>query len=203
MTPTPPSFTVNWDYRCPFARNAHEHLVAALQAGAPWDVQFMPFALEQVHVAEGGVDVWDDPAKAPALFPMQAAIVVRDTLPERFLDVHLALFRARHADGRDLRDEAVVAQVLSDQGVDAGEVLDQVADGWPLDTFRKDHERQVVDHAAFGVPTFIAGDQAVFGRLMDRPEGVTDRAKATIERVLGLLTGWPELNEFKHTSIPR
>ncbi|WP_268904181.1 hypothetical protein [Candidatus Frankia alpina] len=24
-----------------------------------------------------------------------------------------------------------------------------------------------------------------------------------VERVVDLLTGWPELNEFKHTSIPR
>ena len=27
-------FAVNWDYRCPFARNAHEHLVEGLDAGA-------------------------------------------------------------------------------------------------------------------------------------------------------------------------
>ena len=27
------SFGVTFDYRCPFARNAHEHLVAGLQAG--------------------------------------------------------------------------------------------------------------------------------------------------------------------------
>ena len=32
------SFDVNWDYRCPFARNAHEHLVAALAGGADWEV---------------------------------------------------------------------------------------------------------------------------------------------------------------------
>jgi hypothetical protein len=24
-----------------------------------------------------------------------------------------------------------------------------------------------------------------------------------VERVVGLLGGWPDLNEFKHTSIPR
>jgi len=27
-------FGVNWDYRCPFARNLHEHLVLALSDGA-------------------------------------------------------------------------------------------------------------------------------------------------------------------------
>ncbi len=25
----------------------------------------------------------------------------------------------------------------------------------------------------------------------------------TIERIVDLLVGWPDLNEFKHTSIPR
>ena len=26
------SFSVTWDYLCPFARNAHEHLITALEA---------------------------------------------------------------------------------------------------------------------------------------------------------------------------
>ena len=61
------SFAVTWDYRCPFARNAHEHLAAALAAGADWDVTFLPFSLSQAHVPEGGAPVWDDPDKAKDL----------------------------------------------------------------------------------------------------------------------------------------
>ena len=57
-------FAVTWDYRCPFARNAHEHLIDALADGAGWDVTFLPFSLTQTHVPEGGVAVWDDPTKA-------------------------------------------------------------------------------------------------------------------------------------------
>ena len=197
------SFTVNWDYRCPFARNAHEHVVAGLQAGAPWNVRFVPFSLEQAHVPEGGTDVWDDPSKAPVLQAMLAGIAVRDIAPERFLDVHLGLFRARHANGRDLRDEDVVTDVLAAAGVDPDDVLGHVDDGWPLEVFRKEHEEAVAEHAVFGVPTFVAGGRAVFVRLMDRPEGDGDHAGATVERVLDLLTGWPALNEFKHTTIPR
>jgi len=37
------TFAVTWDYRCPFARNAHEHVLTALDAGADWDVRFVPF----------------------------------------------------------------------------------------------------------------------------------------------------------------
>jgi len=57
-------------------------------------------------------------------------------------------------------------------------------------------------HHVWGVPTFIIGDRAVFVRLMHRPDGDAALATATIERVLGLLD-WPDLNEFKHTTVPR
>ena len=54
----------------------------------------------------------------------------------------------------------------------------------------------------WGVPTFIVDDQAAFVRFMNRPDGDGEVARRTVERVVDLL-GWPELNEFKHTSIPR
>ena len=47
---------------------------------------------------------------------IEAGLMVRDRFPDRFPDVHLALFAARHDEGRDLRDEAVVRQVLKDGG---------------------------------------------------------------------------------------
>jgi hypothetical protein len=55
------------------------------------------------------------------------------------------------------------------------------------------------------VPTFVAGDQAVFVRLMNRAPLGADAAKSVriVERTVDLLTGWTDLNEFKHTSIPR
>ena len=31
--PNMTAFSVTWDYRCPFARNAHEHVLAGLDAG--------------------------------------------------------------------------------------------------------------------------------------------------------------------------
>ena len=197
------SFAVTWDYRCPFARNAHEHLAVALAGGADWDVTFVPFSLNQMHVEEGGVDVWDDPEKASTLLAPAAAIVVRDADPDRFLAAHIALFTARHDEGRDIREPDVVAAVLADVGVDADEVMAEVAAGGPAEALRKEHEAAVNDHRVFGVPTFIVNDRAAFVRLMDRPEGDVDRATRAIEGTLRLLTDWPDLNEFKWTSIPR
>jgi 2-hydroxychromene-2-carboxylate isomerase len=134
---------------------------------------------------------------------MEAGIVVRDQYPDKFSDAHLALFAARHDETRDLRERAVVAEVLSEQGVDADGVLAAMDDGWPLETFRKEHEAAEVNHRVWGVPTFILGDRAVFVRLMTRPNGDGALARRTIDRVLDLITTEPELNEFKYTSIAR
>jgi hypothetical protein len=198
-----PPFQVTYDYRCPFARNAHEHLVEGLRAGADWDVGFVPFSLSQAHVEEGGVAVWDDPAKAASMLAVEAGVVVRDRFPDRFTDVHLALFAARHDEGRDLRQEEVVRDILAANGVDDDDVMAEVRDGWPHEAFRKEHDASVDAHRVFGVPTFITGDRAVFVRLTTRPGGDGGVARAPLEHVMGLLVEHPELNEFKHTSIDR
>jgi len=198
------AFAVSWDYRCPFARNAHEHLIEGLRSGADWDVTFVPFSLNQVHVADhGDPDVWDDPSKATALLAMEVGIVVRDRFPDQFLDVHHALFRARHEEGRDIREESILREILTEQGVDADKVFAEIADEWPLEQFRKEHEAAATEHRVWGVPTFIQDNQSVFVRLMNRPDGDAAVATKTIERVVDLLGGFPELNEFKHTSIAR
>jgi len=198
-----PLFSITWDYRCPFARNASEHVLTALAAGAQWDVTWVPFSLNQVHVEEGEPDVWDDADKESGLLAMQAGIAVRDNFAERFPAAHLGLFTARHDEGRDIREREVVADVLQGAGVDSDAVFAEIESGTTLAAFRKEHEQAVADHQVFGVPTFIAGDHAVFVRLMDRPGEDADGARRSVERVLDLLVGWPDLNEFKHTTIPR
>jgi hypothetical protein len=196
-------FAVTWDYRCPFARNAHEHLVEGLEAGAEWDVTFVPFSLNQVHVEEGGTDVWDDPEARHSLLATEVGIAVRDLQPDRFLAVHKALFAARHDEGRDLRERDVLDGVLAEQGADAATIWKAVDEGSALETFRKEHERAVTDHRVFGVPTFVTGDQAAFIRVMSRPRGDGAFAISTIERLVDVTVNWADLNELKHTSIPR
>jgi hypothetical protein len=202
VTRAPRTFAVTWDYRCPFARNAHEHLVEALRGGVDWQVTFVPFSLGQVHVAEGEPDIWERWRDDSGLLALQAGIVVRDRFPERFLDVHEALFALRHDHAGHLRDEGAVRAVLVDQGVDADAVLAEIDSGDAIVTVQQEHERAVKDHSVWGVPTFIVGEQAAFVRLMDRPAGDVAHATRTIERTLELFS-WPELNEFKHTSLSR
>jgi hypothetical protein len=193
-------FAVNWDYRCPFARNAHELVVTGLRDGADWNVAF---SLAQIHVAEGETDIWERPDDDSGLLALQAGVVVRDRWPERFFDVHEALFALRHDQGRRLRDEGEIRLTLAEQGVDADAVFDEIATGQPLATVRQEHTTSVEEHEVWGVPTFIRGDAAVFARLMERPSGDAAYARRTIERVLYLIDEAPDLNEFKHTSLKR
>jgi hypothetical protein len=196
-------FAVTWDYRCPFARNGHEHVLDGLEAGADWQVTFVPFFLNQPHVPDGGTPAWEDPAHQPDLLSLSAGIVVRDRFPDRFAAAHRALFAARHDAGGDLRDPAVVRSALSAADVDADAVLAEVADGWPAKVARAEHERVVDELAVFGVPTFIVEDRAVFVRLMTRPDGDGALARRTVDHVLELVGEHPELNELKHTRVAR
>jgi hypothetical protein len=197
------TFAVTWDYRCPFARNGHEHILDGLEAGASWDVTYVPFFLNQPHVPEGGTPAWDDPAQQPDLVALAAGVVVRDRFPEQFPAVHRALFAARHDEGGDLRDSSVVRKALARGGADAEAVMAEVESGWPAKVVRDEHERVVSELDVFGVPTFIVDDSAVFARLMTRPNGDGLLAVQTIEQVLGLMRDHPELNEFKYTRVSR
>lgn len=201
----PLDFAVTWDYRCPFARNAHEHILTGLAAGADWNVTFAPFSLGQAHVEEGQADVWDQPELDTGILALQIGVVVRDDYPDLFPAVHRALFALRHDQAQQLNDRRQIAKLLADNGAPAEAILENVDSGQALAHVRADHDRYVASHSVWGVPTFVAGDQAVFVRLMDRsPDGTDPTASIrTIKHVVDLLTGWTDLNEFKRTSIPR
>ena len=193
---------VAFDYRCPFARNAHELVLAGLAAGASWDVRFTPFSLSQAKVEHGGVDVWDAPETDSGLLALQVSMAIRDGQPEHFQAAHAALFRFRHDEGGDLRDEAALRAALAESGADVDAAFAEVATGVPLKTVAEEHTRLVGEHEVWGVPAFIAGGEAAFVRLMDRPSDPAE-AVAAVERIIAMLTGWPALNEFKHYTVSR
>ena len=79
---TPQTFAVTWDYRCPFARTAHEHVLDGLEAGAAVGRDVRALLPQSVHVPEGGTPAWDDPAHQPDLLALAAGVVVRDRFPD-------------------------------------------------------------------------------------------------------------------------
>ena len=178
-------------------------LLGQTDAGDQWDVRWAPFSLDQTKVPEGAVDIWDDPAAAAARMAAEVGIAVRDGWPDAFPVVHRSLFAVRHDEGLDIRARNVVAAVLTAAGLDADKVFDAVRDGGPRNVFRVEHRAVVAGHRVFGVPTVVAGGRAAFIRLVDRPGTDAAEARATVDRCVDLVTGWPVLNELKHTTIPR
>jgi hypothetical protein len=196
-------FRLTFDYLCPFARNANEHVLAGLRDGADWDVAFLPFSLAQGHVEEGQPSVWerDEPSRSSGVLALQVGVTVRDVLPARFLDVHEALFAARHDEGTDIKDPAVLRAVLERLDIDPEAIFAQIDDGTALSTLRREHTEAADRHQVWGVPTFITDARAVFVRVMDRPDGDGRLARQRIDHVLDLVDSPLELHEFKQVDL--
>jgi predicted DsbA family dithiol-disulfide isomerase len=192
------SIAVTFDYRCPFARNGHESVIAALRDGADLDVRFLPFSLDQAHVEEGEPPVWErEPGEwGSGTLALLYGIAVRDAFPERFPEAHVALFAQRHDHGKKLGHEDVLQEAIAGAGLEVDDVAAEVWSGRPLKTLAAEHTEAVERFAVFGVPTFIEGDEAVFIRFMERGRG------DDVLRALELLD-WTRLNEFKRTRIAR
>ena len=191
-------FTITYDYLCPFAHIANEVVAEALAQGRPYEVLFAPFSLHQNSRAETAIPVWEDPAgiDGPGVRALLWSLAVRDAQPANFLPFHIGLFNARHDAGADLSDADVIRSVASAAGADVPEIDALVEGGAPMEKLRSEHLWLSEEYGVFGVPTFIAGEEAVFVRLMER------HALSDLERVVDQLQ-WTSLNEFKRTRIPR
>ncbi len=194
---TTSTFALTYDYLCPFARIAHEAVVDGIGEGRPWTVEFRPFSLSQSHIDEGSADVWDRPVGTDGtrgVLALEWSLAVRDEAPGQFLAFHRGLFTARHDHAADIGDLRVLGEVATGAGLDPAMVSEVVGSGQPRKRLAEEHTEAVERWAVFGVPTFIAGDEAVFVRLMER--GRID----DIEQVLRMLD-WSRLNEFKRTRL--
>lgn len=189
-------FGINFDYLCPFARNASEAVLNGIGWGEDWEARFWAFSLAQVHLSDGEPDVWDEPEGKSGLLALQWGVAARDAFGDQFPAVHRALFAARHDHGRDIKDEAVIRQAVSEAGADPDAIAEVVATGVPLATVAAEHTDSVERWRVFGVPTFLVDDHATFVRFMSR--GDVDDLSRTLD-----LLAWTNLNEFKRTVIPR
>jgi len=196
------SFALTFDYRCPYARIAHDHVVEGLRGGADWKVTFLPFSLGQSHVEPGEPSVWENPSQDSGIVAQQLAIAIRDGQPDKFVEAHHALFEHRHSAAGSLRDRDILSEVVAEVGVDAEAAWADVDSGRPLTVIEAEHMGYAASHDVWGVPTFVMGDAAVFVRLLDSAAGDQQLAISTVDRILDNMS-WENLNEFKHTSVPR
>lgn len=195
------AFGLTWDYRCPYGRIAHDHVVTGLLNGADWNVTFLPFSLGQSHVEEGMPPIWETPHRDSGLFALQVGVAARDIDAEKFAHFHHATFEYRHTRAGNLNDRSAISTMLSSAGFDADAVFAAVDGGEPLATIAREHMQFVNSHDVWGVPTFVVGDAAVFVRLLRTAGGDARVAIDTVNRILDNIE-WPILNEFKHTSVP-
>jgi hypothetical protein len=194
------TFGLSYDYRCPFAKNIHLHVLAALSVGADFEVEFIPWTMSQGHRAPGAPDVWSNPAQDPALLALAVSVSVRDEQPEHFLAAHEALFRARHERAIRLATMEEIRGVLTPLGVDMDKVGADVNSRRPHRVIGENfHAMQAYE--AFGVPTFVVDSDATFVRYMNPPTGDGLASAKIIESLVTLMADRPELNEFKHTRV--
>ncbi len=197
------TFYLNYDYRCPFARNLNEHVVTALKAGAPYNVIFTPFNLSQVHVPEDAPPIWDDPDREGDLMANEVGYIVSKKFPDQFYDTHIGLFRLRHDEGKSLRKFDELARVLETNGVDSEVVRNLLG----AKTYSKDvrglHESQVSEHDIFGVPTVYDDKKAAFIRIMSRPTSDSSASIELLERAVDQVFKYSVFNEIKHSKVER
>jgi len=195
------SFQLSYDYRCPFAKNIHLHVVSALRAGADFDVTFVPWTMSLGYKASGAPDVWDDPTRDDELLALAVSTSIRDLQPDYFLDAHDALFRARHDRAIRLVTTSQISDVLSSTGVDVAHVFADVESRRPHKVIGESF-REFDRYEAFGVPTFVVGNDATFVRYMTPPSDQPEASITLIESLVNLMSNQSALNEFKHTKVP-
>jgi predicted DsbA family dithiol-disulfide isomerase len=194
-------FDLSYDYRCPFAKNIHLHVVTALRAGADFDVTFVPWTMSQGYKADGAPDVWDDPTRDPELLALAVSASIRDQQPEHFLDAHEALFRARHERAIRLVTHEEIRDALASTAVDVQAAFDDVDSRRPYKVIGESF-REFERYEAFGVPTFVVNGDATFVRYMTVPNGDPSESIAVIDSLVTLMSTQSALNEFKHTKVP-
>jgi len=194
------SFGLSYDYRCPFAKNIHLHVLCALAGGADFDVEFIPWTMSQGHRLPGAPDVWDDPACDAALLALAVSVSVRDEQPALFRTAHEALFRARHERGIRLAAMPEIVDVLAPLGVDMDKVGADVSSRRPHRVIGENFHA-MESYEAFGVPTFVVDSDATFVRYMKPPTHDAQASITIIDSLVTLMAAQPELNEFKHTRV--
>ena len=74
-----------------------------------------------------------------------------------------AIFAAIWVEARNLNEQDVVGQVLTNAGLDPAELMDRIGQQTVKDQLIANTE-QAVDRGVFGAPTFFVGDQMFFGQ---------------------------------------
>ena len=190
---------VFWDVGSPYAYLAITQL-DGLRERTGAEIERIPFLLGGVFKASGNSAPIEIPPKARYLasdlrrwardygvemklpgetpfpistvLPMRVAVAARRVgAGDRYCD---AVFRAYWAEGRDVSEPAVLADVCRDVGLDPEQMLQQTQKQDVKDELRAASD-QAVARGAFGAPTFFVGDEMYWGN--DRLPQIEDHLR--------------------------
>jgi predicted DsbA family dithiol-disulfide isomerase len=162
-------------------------------------VRWRYFSLTQVNNQGEGWTIWgaspDDPA-ARGRLAFQAAEASRRQ--GRFDTFHAALLEARHVEGLDLEDRAVIEEVAGQAGLDLGRFRSDLADPSSLQALARDHQEAADQLGVFGTPTFhVPGRGAAYVRVRPAPEG--EAALRVFDQVVSITAEEPYFLELKRS----
>lgn len=167
--------------------------------GARFEVTWRYFSLAQVNSKVEGWTAWQAPPEEPVRgrLAFQAAEAARRQ--DAFERLHMPLLEARHRDGRDLGERAVVLEAATEAGLDRERFERDLDDPSTLDALARDHTHGVEAYGVFGTPTFVfPNGAAAYLRMRPAPEG--DEALAAFEELMRVIAEEPYVLEVKRPS---
>lgn len=148
---------VYFDYACPFAWAAQVWLDDVKDAlGDAVEVTWRYFPLEQANAKDPDFKVWEqaNDGSSSTLRSMQAAWAAQQQGEDAFRQMHAALFRKRHVDGRNLAGQKVLEAAAEEAGLD----LDRFREDLQSDAVFAEIERDYTmarELDVFGTPTIM------------------------------------------------
>lgn len=195
-------FELFYDYRCPFVYRASLLLQNVQDSGErTLDIRWRYFSLAQVNSKDDGWTVWDAPESEHAKGRLAFSAAEAARRQDRFEDFHLPLLQARHRDGLDIDDIAVVERVAVEAGLDLDRFRKDVADPESVYAIARDHQPAVKEHGIFGTPTFLfPSGAAAYVRLSEAPEGAD--AVRIFDKIVSVAGDEPRILEIKRPNKP-
>jgi len=153
-----------------------ESIKAAVEGGL--SIQWKTLSLEQQNSQESpDFMLWEHPDYPnQGVLALVAAKAARNQGEASFLRFHLATFRARHDEGKDISDRKVLMDIATSADLDVVRFEKDMGKKETWQAVGQDHIESKSRYNAFGVPTLVFGQgQAVFVKLASIPESREER----------------------------
>ncbi len=200
--PEPITFDVFFDYTCPYVYRMARLLDGVRRSGKrDFNSGWRYFSLTQVNSNHQGWTVWDAPQSeiVRGRTAFRAAEAARRQ--GRFDNLHTPLLDARHGEGLDIDDPAVVERVAARAGLDMDRFREDMADPSLIDALARDHRQAVAELGIFGTPTLVfAGGRATYVKLADGVGG--PGSLEVFDRLVAVAAEEPRILEIKRPRRP-